>query len=119
MNKDITSEDYWLDYYGEQEFDFGYEGSCYDVVVEIGKELKRNNIKGWMIIDGYIMEPGETYPEYHVWIEFDDGNIIDVCCIEFFGVDSSDVTRVENYHSVFHEDGSEELFVRKEYNLEE
>ena len=54
MNKDIRNEDYWLEYYGEQEFNFDYEEACIDIVVEIGEELKRNNILDWKIIDGYV-----------------------------------------------------------------
>ena len=38
MNKDIRNEDYWLEYYGDQEFDFGYEEACDDIAIEIGEE---------------------------------------------------------------------------------
>ena len=119
MNKDMKSENYWFDYYEEREFNFGYEEACDDVSVEIGKELKRNEISGWNIVNGYVLLPGEEYPRNHTWIEFDDGNIIDICCIYFFGVDSDVVVRVENYHSIFHKDGSEEFFVTNKYSLEE
>ena len=119
MNKDIRSEDYWLEYYGDQEFDFGYEEACNDIAVEIGEELKSNDISDWKIIDGYVLLPEEKYPRNHTWIEFDDGNVIDVCCIEWFGVDSNEVKRVDNYHSVFHMNGTEEFFVNREYSLEE
>jgi hypothetical protein len=119
MNKDIRSEDYWLEYYGEKEFDFGYEEACDDIAVEIGEDLKSNGISDWHIVNGYVLLPEETYPRNHTWIKFDDDSVIDVCCIEWFGVDSNEIKRVENYYSVFHKDGSEEFFVTNTYSLEE
>ena len=63
MNKDIRSEDYWLEYYGEKEFDFGYEEACDDIAVEIGEELKSNGISNWNIVNGYVLLPEEKYPK--------------------------------------------------------
>jgi|11BtaG_2_1085332.scaffolds.fasta_scaffold24502_3 hypothetical protein len=119
MCKDIRTEDYWICYYEENNFDFGYEEACVDISIEIGKLLKDKGINDFKIVDGYILLPNEKYPTHHVWLAFNNGNIIDVCCINWFKVNSTELKRVDSYHSIFHRNGSEEFFVTNEYSLDE
>lgn len=121
----LRSEQYWIEYFAEKEdfdYDYDYERGPSDVCLYIGESLESRGIKDFQIVEGYIWADGYRegiQPTSHPWIEFNDGSIIDLFAIEWWGVDSNELDRIDCHCMVLTGNGLYKLFENKYYNASE
>lgn len=119
----LRTEQYWVEHFAEMvDFDYEHETAPGDVCLYIAESLESQGIKDFQIISGYVWPSGYQEgirPTPHPWIEFNDKTIIDLFSLEWFGLDSDELERVDSYCRVLAGNGLYEFFENEYYTAKE
>lgn len=95
----LKKEQYWSNLFSRLGISFYDANNVEYIAHTIATDLYSNNIRDFYYVEGFVLD--EFNPVSHVWIEFEDGSVLDPTCRYLFTFHASDVERISESEGDF------------------